>query len=162
MEKETSSVPSLVNEVRYISLSRRIKVLGFAIMFGLLVIYAAGLFVASNNINKDLAILNLASLILCSFLSITSVYVRKMMLKSVNSKNFMSRYFTVHIIPFAMCDMGGLFCIATNLFINENIIYASFGALISVIYVFLNFPKHSDMEGINARGKIIDAGRMHQ
>jgi hypothetical protein len=118
-------------------------------MFGLTVIYLVGLFISGSNINKDLALLNLISLIICSMFCISSVYVKKMMLKKVNSQNFKNSYFTAHIIAYALCDAGGLFCIATNLFINQNLIYASFGILIALIYLWINMPKEDDFNTLH-------------
>ena len=137
---------SLVDEVKFSVVSRRIKVLGSAIMIGVFVIYLAGLFVTSSYVNKDLALLNLVSLVACTFLCIVSVYIKKAMLKKVNSKNFVDSYFTAHIIPFAIADAGGLFSITTNLFINSNIPYATVSIVITLVYVFINFPRHDDLE----------------
>lgn len=135
---------SLVDEVKFSVVSRRIKVLGVAIMIGVFVIYLAGLFVTSSYVNKDLAILNLVSLVACTFLCIISIYIKKFMLKKVNSKNFVNKYFTAHIVPFAICDAGGLFSITTNLFINSNIPYATVSIVITLVYLFINFPKIED------------------
>ena len=101
--------PSLVKQVQFAGVASRVKMLGYAIMFGLTAIYLVGMFVSGSNINKDLALLNLISLIICSMFCISSVYVKKMMLKKVNSQNFRNAYFTAHIVAFALCDAGGLF-----------------------------------------------------
>ncbi|HLT24072.1 MAG TPA: hypothetical protein VK004_03010 [Ignavibacteria bacterium] len=145
----------LVTLVRYEAISRRIKILGFAISLGLIIIYGAGLFVGQSNVNKDMAILNLISIIVCPLICISSVYIRKARLKSVNNENFANTYFGVYIVAFAMCDMGALFCIVTNLFINYNFIYATFGLLVSLLYIWLNFPRRTDMDIINSRSKLI-------
>lgn len=136
---------SLVEEVKFTVVSRRIKVLGVAIMIGVFVIYLAGLFVTSSYVNKDLAVLNLISLIACTFLCIISVYIKKAMLKKINSQNFVNNYFTAHIIPFAIADAGGLFSITTNLFINSNIPYATVSIIVTLVYIFINFPRHDDL-----------------
>lgn len=146
--KDTLKQPDLVHEMRFLVVSRKIKVLGMAIMIGLIAIYLLGVFVSGSNINKDLAILNISSLLLCSILCIVSVYVRKAFLKKVIAENFVSKYFTAHIFAFFLCDAGGLFCITTNLFINQNIIYASFGTLIAILYIYINFPKREDLPAI--------------
>lgn len=147
--KDTLKQPDLVQEMRFVVVSRKIKVLGIAIMIGLVVIYLLGVFVSGSNINKDLAVLNLVSLCLCSVLSISSVYVRKAFLKKVTAENFVSKYFTAHIFAFFLCDAGGLFCITTNLFVNQNVIYASFGTLIAILYIYINFPKQEDILSIS-------------
>lgn len=150
----TGTIP-LVTQVRYDAFSRRIKVLGFAISMGLIIIYGAGVFIGQSNVNKDMAILNLISIIVCPLICISSVYIRKARLKTVNNDNFSNTYFGIYIIAFAMCDMGALFCIVTNLFINYNFIYATFGLLVSLLYIWLNFPKRTDLDVINSRSKVI-------
>lgn len=145
----------LVDEVRFLILTRKIKIIGGAIAGGLVMIFLAGLFVAENNIDKDLALLNLTSVILCPILCITSVYIRKARLKKVNRENFNQLYTGVYIVAFAMCDLGGIFCITTNLFINYNLIYAIFGLLVSVLYILINFPKTGDLNNINNFSKVV-------
>lgn len=146
---------SLVDEVRFLILARKVKVIGFAIIFGLAVIYGAGMLVASNNVNKDMALLNLISVIAAPVLCISSVYLRKSRMKSITSDNFKERFPGVYILAFAMCDLGGLFCITTNLFVNYNFIYATFGLLISILYIWINFPKQSDIDLINNQSKSV-------
>lgn len=146
---------SLVDEMRHTVIARKIKLIGFAIIFGLVIIYSTGMLVASNNVNRDLAMLNLVSVIVCPILCILSVYLRKARLKSVTRENFNNTYVGIHIVSFALCDMGALFCIVTNLFINYNFIYATFGLLVSLLYIWLNFPKDSDLSIINSRSKNI-------
>jgi hypothetical protein len=143
--KDTINPSGLVPQMQLLVISRKIKVLGIAIMVGIFVIYVLGVFVSANNINKDLAVLNLASLIFCSIMCISSVYVRKALMKKVTMQNFQTKYFSAHIVAYAMCDAGGLFCITTNLFVNQNVIYASFGTLITLLYIYINFPKQEDL-----------------
>jgi hypothetical protein len=147
-ENSIETTPTLVKQMQFVVVARKIKVLGIAIMIGLVVIYLLGVFVSSSNINKDLAMLNLVSLMLCSVLSISSVYIRKAFIKKVTAQNFPGKYFTAHIIAFFLCDAGGLFCITTNLFVNQNVIYASFGTLIALLYLYINFPKQEDIQNI--------------
>ncbi|KAA0210201.1 MAG: hypothetical protein OZ913_09630 [Ignavibacteriaceae bacterium] len=144
-----NSEVSLVEEVRFSVLSRRIKIIGIVIIVALFITYLAGLFVTASYVNKDFAILNLISLIACTAMCIVSIYIRKALLSKVNSKNFINKYFSTHIISFAICETGGLFSITTNLFINSNIMYASVSVLIAIIYVFLNFPRHGDLGKLN-------------
>ena len=146
---------SLVDEMRFLILARKIKVIGFAIIIGLMVIYGAGMFVASNNVNKDMAMLNLISVIAAPVLCIASVYLRKSRMKGITNENFKERFPGVYILAFAMCDLGGLFCITTNLFVNYNFIYATFGLLVSILYIWINFPKANDLEMINNKSKSV-------
>jgi hypothetical protein len=146
--KDTINPSGLVPQMQLLVISRKIKVLGIAIMVGIFVIYMLGVFVSANNINKDLAVLNLASLIFCSVMCISSVYVRKALMKKITMQNFQTKYFSAHIVAYAMCDAGGLFCITTNLFVNQNVIYASFGTLITLLYIYINFPKQEDLHNI--------------
>ena len=145
----------LVDEVRFLIITRKIKIIGGAIAGGLLMIFLAGLLVAGNNINKDLAMLNLISVILCPILCITSVYIKKARLKKVNRENFNQLYTGIYIVAFAMCDLGGIFCVTTNLFINYNLVYAIFGLLVSVLYILINFPKAGDLNSINNYSKVV-------
>ena len=71
-----------------------------------------------------------------------------MLLKKVNLSNFESTFFNAYIFPYAVLDFGALFCISTNLFVNENIIYATSGAMLSVITMFLFFPKEEYFENL--------------
>ena len=146
---------SLVDEMRYLILARKIRVIGFAIMFGLFVIYGTGLIVAANNINKDMAFLNVISVVAVPIICISSVYLRKARLKKVTHENFKQTYPGIHIVSFFLCDLAGLFCIITNMFINYNFLYATFGLMVSVLYVWLNFPKPTDLDIINSKSKSI-------
>ncbi|MBS1513384.1 MAG: hypothetical protein JSS63_00025, partial [Bacteroidetes bacterium] len=58
--------------------------------------------------------------------------------------NFISAYFNAHIAAFILCDMGALLSITTNLFVNANIIMASIGVGIGLLYMWINFPRAED------------------
>ena len=135
---------SLVKEVDIIFLARRIRILGIAILLGIILVYGMGLTVSGSYINDDLSAFNIVSFVFCCAFCVPSFFLKKSMLKKLNEKNFMSRYFNSHMLPFAMCDLGGLFCIATNLFVNQNLIYATAGFLIAVVFMILNFPRSDD------------------
>lgn len=145
----------LVDEVRFTIIAQKLKLIGGAIAGGLVMIFLAGLFVAESNVNKDLAMLNLISVIVCPILCISSVYIRKARLKKINRENFKQHYTGVYILAFAMCDLGGIFCVTTNLFINYNLIYAVFGLLVTILYIFINFPKANDLSSINNYSKVV-------
>jgi uncharacterized membrane protein YiaA len=125
-------------------MTRRIRILGIAILMGIIIVFSMGLIVSANYINEELSAFNLASLIICAAFCIPSVQVKKFFLGKINDKNFLGTYFNAHLIPFAMCDMGGLFCVVTNLFVNQNIVYAAAGFLIAVFFMVINFPKSDD------------------
>ena len=135
---------TLVKEVDIVFMARRIRILGIAILLGILLVYGAGLLVSANYINTELSGFNIISFIFCCAFCFSSYFLKKSLLKNLNDKNFMSKYFNAHLIPFAMCDLGGLFCIATNLFVNQNLIYASAGFVLAVAFMILNFPKKDD------------------
>jgi len=135
---------SLVKGVDLIFMARKIRILGIAILLGIVLIYGFGLTVAGSYVNPDLGAFNIISFIICAALCVGSFFVKRMMLKNLDGKNFVNKYFNGHIIPFAMCDLGGLFCIATNLFVNSNIIYASAGFFVAVVFMILNFPRSDD------------------
>ncbi|MBI5402964.1 MAG: hypothetical protein HY959_06160 [Ignavibacteriae bacterium] len=140
----------LVKEVDIVFMARKIRILGIAILLGIVLIYGFGLTVLGNYVNQELAAFNLISFIICAVLCIPSVFIKKMLMKDLNGKNFMNKYFNAHIIPFAMCDLGGLFCIATNLFVNSNIIYASAGFLLAAAMIILNFPRSDDYNRVKS------------
>jgi hypothetical protein len=141
---------TLVKEVDIVFMARRIRILGIAIMLGIILIFGFGLTVLGSYVNPDLAAFNLISFIVCTGFCILSFFVKKSMLKKLDGKNFMNKYFNAHIIPFAMCDFGGLFCIATNLFVNSNVIYASAGFLVAVVFMVLNFPRSDDYNRVKS------------
>lgn len=135
---------NLIKEVDIVYITRKVRMLGIAILIGITIIYAAGLMVPGGYTNEELAMFNIVSFIICCLFCIPSVFVKRMVLKNLDGNNFKNKYFNAHIIPFAMCDMGGLFCLVTNLFVNQNIVYATAGFIISVFILVLNFPKSDD------------------
>jgi hypothetical protein len=141
---------ALVKEVDIVFMARKIRMLGIAILLGIVLIYGFGLTVAGSYVNPDLEAFNIISFIICAVLCAGSFFVKGIMLKNLGGKNFANKYFNGHIIPFAMCDLGGLFCIATNLFVNSNIIYASAGFLVAVVFMILNFPRSDDYKIVNS------------
>jgi amino acid transporter len=132
---------SIVKEVALIVSNRKIKIIGIAIILGLVMVYAFALFVPVENSSPDMVMFNYISLIACFVLCFTSFNVRKILLKRVNSKNF-----SAHILPFAQCDLGGLLCIITNLTINQNFIFATTGLFLSVFFILINFPRSNDIK----------------
>ena len=135
---------SLVKEMDIVFMARRIRILGIAILLGIILVYGMGLTVSGSYINDDLSAFNIVSFTFCCAFCIPSFFLKKSMLKKLNEKNFMSRYFNSHLLPFAMCDLGGLFCIATNLFVNQNLLLATAGFLLAVAFMILNFPRSDD------------------
>ena len=142
---------SIIKEVEFIVVQRKVRIIGIAILLGIIMAYIFALFVSGENINPEMAILNLFSLIFCFAISLSSFYVRGFFLKSVNSNNFSNRYFTAYIITFALCDAGGLVCIIFNLVLNQNIVYATTGLIISILCLLINFPRKDDKKVLNIR-----------
>lgn len=140
----------MVKQVAFVIAVRRIKTLGIAILLGILAIYAAGLFVAHNNVKEDFDLVNLISLVMLLVLVPVTFLVKSVMMKKVNLSNFMNSYFSVHVIAFVIMDFASLFCITTNLFVNGNILYASIGAAVAVGGMILLFPREEDFEKIKA------------
>lgn len=135
---------SLVREVDLVFMARRIRILGIAILLGVVLVYGMGLFVSANYINEELAVFNIVSFIFCCIFCFPSFFLKKLLLKNLNDKNFLNKYFNAHMIAFALCDLGGMFCVATNLFVNQNLIYATAGFLVAVVSIILNFPRSDD------------------
>ena len=135
-------------EVEYAFVTRRIRILAIAIILGFIIVFVLGLFTPVEILSPDLNYLSYVSVILCAVLCVSSFYIKKLMLKNLKADNFLNSYFNIHAIPFAVCDLGGLLCIATNLFINRNLIYASGGLLIGVLYIIINMPKKTEIESL--------------
>lgn len=146
MQKESS----LVKQIEFVVTVRRIKLLGIAITVGLIVIFLSGLLVAGSNYRENFEIVNLFSLLLLIVIFFITFFLRKFMLKKVNTGNISVAYFNAHVIPFAVMDFGALFCITTNLFVNGNILYATFGILISVTGMVINFPNEDYFDKIGS------------
>ena len=141
-----SKDPSMVRQIEFIVVVRRIKLLGIAITTGIIVIYLSGLLVANNNHRENFDTVNLFSLFLLLFFFVIAFFVRKQMLRKVNLSNIADKYFNAHVIPFAILDLGALFCLTTNLYVNANITYATIGVVISVAGMILSFPSEEHFE----------------
>jgi hypothetical protein len=139
----------LVREVDLLFISKKVRIIGIAIIVGLTLVFFMGLLVSVNYVNKDFEVFNLISFILCVLICLPTFFIRKAILKQINEKNFTSKYFNAHIIAFALCDAGGLFCITTNLFVNQNIVYASAGFAVAILYMLINFPRVDDYKKFN-------------
>ena len=142
---------SIIKEVEFIVIQRKVRIIGIAILLGIIMVYVFALLVPVDNINPEMAILNLFSLIFCFAICLSSFYVKRFFLQTVNGKNFSNKYFTAYIITFALCDAGGLVCIIFNLVVNHNIVYATTGLIISVFCLLINFPRKDDMKIMNKR-----------
>jgi len=134
----------MVKDIDFIIVTRRIKLLGFIIMTGLFCVTLVGVFVSGSNVNPDKSFLNTPVTIIGIILCTASLYVRKSMLKKVTKDNFVAAYFNAHIAAFVLCDMGALLSVTTNLFINANIVFASVGAGVGLLYIWINFPKEEE------------------
>lgn len=140
-KQNTEREISIVKEVELIVTNRKIKIIGIAIIIGLIIVYAFAFFVPVENIYPDMVMFNYISLIACFILCFASFSVRKLLLKKMNSENFSEKYSSAYILSFAQCDLGGLLCIITNLIINQNFIFATTGLFLSVFFILINFPR---------------------
>jgi len=140
---------NLVREIDIVLIARRTRFLGIAILIGVFLVFFMGLFVASTNVNKDYEILNHITFVFCVLTCAFSVFLKKKMFSKVNAKNYMSQYFNAHVLPFGLCDLGGLICITTSLFINVNFIYAIAGFTVTAIAMILNFPGAEDYKKLH-------------
>jgi len=128
--------------------SRRIFFLGIAIIIGLVLIFLMGLFITPDSGN-EFEIYGIISVFICVGLCFLSFFLRKSLLKKINGENYMKVYFNAHVLPFALCDLGGLMAITTNIFINRNVLLALGGLVIAILYILLNFPKTNDIPEMN-------------
>ena len=139
---------NLVKEVEMLIVARKIRFLGLIILFGVFLIFATGIFVSSTNINPHLGYLNVATFVFCLVCCGFSVLLRNILIKKVTKEKFEAAYFNAHVLPFALCDLGGLLCITTSLFVNQNLVYASLGFLVMISAVLYNFPRFDDHKSI--------------
>ena len=135
---------SLAKEVELLIVARKIRYLGLVILLGVSLIFVMGLVVSATNINPQLYYLNVVSLIFCLVLCGFSVPLKNILIKKVTLDNFEAKYFNAYVLPYALCDFGGLICITTSLFVNQNIIFAAFGYFSMTAAVIYNFPKFDD------------------
>lgn len=135
---------NLAKEVEMLIVARKIRYLGLVILLGVSLIFVMGLVVSGSNINPSLYYLNVASLVFCLVLCGLSIPFKNILMKKVTLDNFEAKYFNAYVLPYALCDFGGLLCITTSLFINQNIIFASFGYFAMAAAVIYNFPKFDD------------------
>lgn len=134
----------LAKEVEVLIVARKIRYLGLVILLGVSLIFVMGLFVSGSNINPSLLYLNIASFVFCLVLCALSIPLKNILMKKVTPDNFEAKYFNAYVLPYALCDFGGLICITTSLFINQNIVFASAGFLVMAAAVIYNFPKFDD------------------
>lgn len=146
----------MVKQIDFVIVVNRIRILGIAITIGLVVIFLLGLFVSGYNRKENFEIINLSSLILLIVMTILAFYIRNLILKKVNLSNLLTTFFNAYIIPFALLDFGALFCISTNLFVNENIFYATAGVIIAVAGMLVMLPKEEYFEKIREKSSTKD------
>jgi hypothetical protein len=133
-----------VKEINVLFMARRTRFLGIAILVGILLVFIFGVFVSKDNINKDMEYINYFSFVFCAALCVISVFLKKKMFQKVTIQNAATQYLNAHVLPFALCDLGGLICIMSNLFINRNLVLATAGFLITAAAIVFNFPKDDD------------------
>jgi hypothetical protein len=130
---------------KFVDVFRQIRLISIAIIMTLLVILVLGLFVTSNYVNKEMFVYNIISFGITPILCGVSLYLKKAMMKKVTKENFDRKYFPANILPNALCELSGIVCIMTNLFLNSNIIFAVLGFAIAVTVTVINFPKVEDL-----------------
>lgn len=135
---------STIREIDLLFVVKRTRILGIAILVGMFLVYIIGIFVSAQFVNEELAFINLYSFIFCLIMCGGSVLLKRILFAKVTKKNFAGQYFNAHVLPFALCDLGGLICIMANLFVNNSLIYATAGFLAASAAMILNFPKSDD------------------
>jgi len=142
--KENIDKGNLAKEVEILIIARKIRYLGLVILLGVSLIFVMGLVVSGSNINPALYYLNFATLVFCLALCGFSIFLKNLLMKKVTNEKFETQYFNAHVLPYALCDLGGLLCITTSLFVNQNIIFAAAGYFAMTAAVIYNFPKFDD------------------
>lgn len=138
-------------QVGLLYMVKRTRLIGLVIIGGILIIYAIGAVMRQAVAEKEYEYLNTVTFVFCILLCAASVFVRSRMMAKVNSKNYKGAYFTANILPFALCDGGGIICITMSLFVNWNLIYATAGLLVMVMAIVYNLPKESEIAEISER-----------
>jgi hypothetical protein len=138
-------------QVGLLYMIKRTRLIGYVIIAGVFIIYAVGVLMRQAAAEKEYEYLNIAAFGFCVIACAVSVMIRNKMMAKVNAKNYQSTYFAANILPFALCDAGGIICITMNLFINWNMIYATAGLLVMVIALVYNFPKETESDAIAER-----------
>ncbi|MDD5362659.1 MAG: hypothetical protein PHN88_11040 [Ignavibacteria bacterium] len=133
-----------VKEIDVLYMARKTRFLGIAILLGVFLVFVFGILVSKDNINKDLEYINYFSFIFCVALCASSVFLKKKLFQKVTLQNAATQYLNSHVLPFGLCDLGGLICIMSNLFINQNLVLAAAGFLITAAAIVFNFPKDDD------------------
>lgn len=148
--------PSTKLLIEFNFVSRRLRFLIIAIILGIIIIFLVGTFSPALQTSGESKIyienfyyLKIISLVVCIIVCISSYPLKNFLLKKVTEKKFMASYFNAIIFPMALCDFGGLFCIVTNSFFMQDFIYSVAGLIISLLYIFLNFPSTNDLRKIN-------------
>lgn len=140
----------MVLQVRFIYLVRKIRTLGIGITVAALIIYFTGLLVAGSNHREGFELVNLASVVLLAFSVPAALFLRKQLSRKATLENFRTSYFNAHIIPFAVLDFFGLFCLTTNLLVNGNVVYATIGMCLMLAGMIMLLPKEEDFGKLNS------------
>ena len=133
------SKTSLKLQIDFVFITKRIKILAVGIIVSIVFVFIMGLFVSYTNIRPEMYNLNILSIIICLVVGAAGLPIKKIMIKKVTPENFLNLYFNIHVVPLLLCDLGGLLCVSTNLFVNQNIFLAIGGIVISTIYIMLVF-----------------------
>ena len=139
------------SQIQFFVILRQIRLLAIAIILTLSLIFFTGLAVSGGNVNPSLSIYNLVTFILCPIFCAGSYLLKKNMLKKVTLLNFTKSYFSAIVLPYALSELGGIICITTSLFMNQNILYAAIGYAITILYLFFNFPREEDYKNFVER-----------
>ncbi len=142
------SKTSLKLQIDFVFIAKRIKILAVGIIVSIVFVFVMGLFVSYTNIRPEMYNLNILSIIICLVVGAAGLPIKKIMIKKVTPENFLNVYFNIHVVPLLLCDLGGLLCVSTNLFVNQNIFLAIGGIVISTIYIMLVFPYKKDLQYI--------------
>ena len=138
-------------QVGLLYMIKKTRLIGLVIIGGVFVIFAIGAVMNQAVFEKEYEYLNIGAFVFCVLACSASVIVRSRMMAKVNAKNYQRTYFAANILPFALCDAGGIICVTASLFINWNIIYAAAGLLIMIMALVYNFPKETEIEVIAGR-----------
>ena len=147
------SKTSLKLQIDFVFITKRIKILAVGIIVSIVFVFIMGLFVSYTNIRPEMYNLNILSIIICLVVGAAGLPIKKIMIKKVTPENFLNLYFNIHVVPLLLCDLGGLLCVSTNLFVNQNIFLAIGGVLISTIYIILVFPFKKDLQYIKEKNQ---------
>lgn len=136
----------LTRQIEFSLQIKRIRYLNLVIIVSTVLVYIAGVYTGGkiNPANLESDLLPTFSVVACLILCITSIWTKKTVLKKLSEKSFLKSYFTIHLVAYTLCDIGGIIGIVSNTFFSFNLFYSTLAMVITVITMVINLPHETD------------------